>query len=64
MGLLVRNDFARQFQIQIVDNGTDGIMWVQFQDKNCATIMFYVCVIYLPPETQLELLTSTSLWKL
>lgn len=25
-------------------------MWVQFQDTNRATTMFYVCVIYLPPE--------------
>ncbi|CAC5422619.1 unnamed protein product [Mytilus coruscus] len=31
-------------------NNTDGITWVQFKDKCCNANMFYVCVVYLPPE--------------
>ncbi|VDI02802.1 Hypothetical predicted protein [Mytilus galloprovincialis] len=50
VGLLVRNDFDQQFNIEIVDDNTDGIMWVQFKDKRCNANMFYVCVVYLPPE--------------
>ncbi|CAC5379517.1 unnamed protein product [Mytilus coruscus] len=50
VGLLVRNDFDQQFHIEIVDDNTDGIMWVQFKDKRCNANMFYVCVVYLPPE--------------
>ncbi|CAG2194855.1 unnamed protein product [Mytilus edulis] len=41
VGLLVRNDFDQQFNIEIVDDNTDGIMWVQFKDKRCNANMFY-----------------------
>lgn len=32
-GLLVRNDFDELFSVTIVDDATDGIVWVQFMDK-------------------------------
>ncbi|VDH91823.1 Hypothetical predicted protein [Mytilus galloprovincialis] len=49
-GLLIRNNSCSQFNVEIIDNGTDGILWVIFEDKNCLQNFFCVCVIYLPPE--------------
>ncbi|CAG2195601.1 unnamed protein product [Mytilus edulis] len=50
VGVLVRNDFADQFLIEIVESSKDGIMWIRFTEKNCVQNCFYVCVVYLPPE--------------
>ena len=45
-GLLVRNDFDELFNVTIVDDATDGIVWVQFTDKINDNNKFYVCVVY------------------
>ncbi|VDH96507.1 Hypothetical predicted protein [Mytilus galloprovincialis] len=50
VGILIRNDVRDEFNINIVEDNTDGIIWVKFEDKNFAHNCFYVCVIYLPPE--------------
>ncbi|CAC5376127.1 unnamed protein product [Mytilus coruscus] len=50
VGVLVRNDFADQFSIEIVESSKDGIMWIRFTEKNCVQNCFYVFVVYLPPE--------------
>ncbi|CAC5409437.1 unnamed protein product [Mytilus coruscus] len=50
VGLLIRNDICSQFDVEIIDNDTDGILWVRLEDKNCLQNAFCVCVVYLPPE--------------
>ncbi|CAG2208741.1 unnamed protein product [Mytilus edulis] len=50
VGILIRNDVRDEFNINIVEDNTDGIIWVKFEDKTFAHNCFYVCVIYLPPE--------------
>lgn len=33
-----------------MDDSTKGILWIQFEGKQCVSNVFYVCVVYLPPE--------------
>ncbi|CAC5359727.1 unnamed protein product [Mytilus coruscus] len=50
VGLLILNDICSQFNVEIIDNDTDGILWVRLEDKNCLQNAFCFCIVYLPPE--------------
>ena len=50
VGVLVRSEIYNAFNISIVDNDTEGILWIKLQDKFCRSNIFFVAVVYLPPE--------------
>ncbi|VDH90239.1 Hypothetical predicted protein [Mytilus galloprovincialis] len=50
VGFLIRQEIVDVFNIEIVNDVTDGILWVKLQDKLCLSNIFYVCAVYLPPE--------------
>ena len=50
VGVVDRNKLCADYIVRIADDSTDGILWIQFEDKQCVPNVFYVCVVYLPPE--------------
>ena len=51
VGLLVRDSFIERYDIDIVNNEHDGIIWIKCSEKGgMSNDCFYVCVVYLPPE--------------
>lgn len=50
VGLLVKDEVAKEMNISIEDATTDGIIWIKFSEKTSSDNQFYVCVTYLPPE--------------
>ncbi len=50
VGLLIRRDLVDYYEVCVVENSTEGILWVKFQSKVDCSKMYYVCVCYLPPE--------------
>ena len=49
VGLLIENTFASNYNIQILDKGHEGILWINFKHILNGTC-FNLCVCYLPPE--------------
>ena len=49
VGLIIENTFASNYNIQILDKGHEGILWINFKHILNGTC-FNLCVCYLPPE--------------
>ena len=47
VGILVKKDLFHEFQIDILDQSVDGMLWITVKNPNCC---FNICVCYLPPE--------------
>ena len=47
MVILVKKDLYHEFQIDILDQSVDGMLWITVKNPNCC---FNICVCYLPPE--------------
>ncbi|CAC5421363.1 unnamed protein product [Mytilus coruscus] len=50
VGILIKKELSKVLKVTIENDSTDGILWVKFTDMKNSSNMFYVCVIYLPPE--------------
>ena len=48
VGFLVNNDFLKSFNVSIVENTYDDILWVSCEEKT-SKFKFFACVAYLPP---------------
>ena len=46
--LFVKNDLLNLFNVDILDNSYEGILWVSFKHKTSSEC-FNICVCYLPP---------------
>ena len=49
VGFLIHNDLCSLFDISIVDNSNEGILWLKLVHRFDNNV-FYPCVCYLPPE--------------
>ncbi len=49
VGFLVSECIVRAFNVSILDDATEGILWLQLQSKE-DNFTYNVCVCYLPPE--------------
>ncbi|CAC5388251.1 unnamed protein product [Mytilus coruscus] len=50
VGILIKKEILKVLKVTIENDSEDGILWVKFTDMKNSSNMFYVCVIYLPPE--------------
>ena len=48
VGVLIKDDICNEFDIGILDDTGDGILWIYFKTD---TKQFNICICYLPPET-------------
>ena len=48
IGFLVRNDILNDFDVRILDDTIEGILWLSFKNK-LDNSMFLTCVAYLVP---------------
>ena len=46
--LFVKNDLLTLFNVSVLDNSYEGILWVSFKQKS-SNEFFNICVCYLPP---------------
>lgn len=49
VGLLVKDTFARYYNIQVLDNSFEGIFWINFKRISDGSVV-NLCVCYLPRE--------------
>ena len=50
VGLLVRNDILDSFNVSVLDDEYEGILWLKLQSTESTNDCFCICVCYLPPE--------------
>lgn len=50
VGILIKKEILNMLKVTIENDSEDGILWVKFTDIENSSNMFYVCVVYLPPE--------------
>jgi hypothetical protein len=48
IGILVTETLFSAFDINVVEDNYEGIMWLQFKERSSGDV-FYCCVCYLPP---------------
>ena len=49
VGILVRNDLLKYFNVDVLNSAYEGILWLKFECK-LTNFCFSVCACYLPPE--------------
>ena len=50
IGFLIRNSVFNNFDIDILDNSRDDILWVNLNRKNDTNLVIRICICYLQPE--------------
>ncbi|CAC5406642.1 unnamed protein product [Mytilus coruscus] len=50
VGILIKKEQLKVVKVTIENDLEDGILWVKFTDMKNSSNVFYVCVIYLPPQ--------------
>lgn len=50
VGFLVRDDVINMFDVSILDDEYEGILWLKLQSIENKDDCFCICVCYLPPE--------------
>ncbi len=50
VGFLVKNELCEQFNVSILDNSYEGILWLRLTHKESSETIITACVCYLPPE--------------
>ena len=50
VGLLIKVELYEQFDISLLNNEFEGILWIKFSEKFNDRNTFTICVCYLPPE--------------
>ena len=50
VGFLVRNDILDRFNVSVLDDEYEGILWLKLQSTKSTNDCFCMCVCYLPPE--------------
>ena len=49
VGVLVKKELSKNFNIDILDSTFEGILWLKFECKQTG-FGFSICACYLPPE--------------
>ena len=50
VGILVKNNILKDYDVIILDRGFEGIIWLQLTSKFDSSFCIYICVVYLIPE--------------
>ncbi|CAG2194034.1 unnamed protein product [Mytilus edulis] len=50
IGFLIKNCILDNFDVDILDNSRDDILWINLKCKHDQNFMLYLCVCYLQPE--------------
>jgi hypothetical protein len=50
VGFLIKEAILENYEVFIIDNNTEDIIWLKLQHKEDITEYLYICSCYLPPE--------------